>query len=403
MLKFKETKNSFISKIFLIFFLVIIFSWGVIIGHYKIFPYNILQSIKHSIFNVLLNQFETIDQLTLNEQFLNYAFTKQVSQKQLKKKRERERGGGGLIYPALETIDDLYLRNNEIFVNRELFFNAYNNIELGIIETYYLNSNLPIVKVNFKLNNKKYESFAYGKVLRECGKTDVLSALIIPGSGDNQSSGIFLNEKNNYHYGIINALEDVTNVLVQIKPNEDARNWHNGSGKYLNEDFIYNWHIMMGGSYSISYIVEAMALTKYIKSCSHKSIVAGLSQGGAATLYVALQSSPDFAIVSSGFSILSKQMIWAGFDQLMGIPGSEELAKPNGFINAIKNSPTKYFFTWGKKEKMYYRSEAKNRHTDLLMNNVANFNSISHEEGHIFPSEEIKKFLRANLVNLKVK
>jgi predicted esterase len=198
-------------------------------------------------------------------------------------------------------------------------------------------------------------------------------------------------------------LDDVSNILVQIKPNEDARNWHNGSGRYVNEDFIYNWHLMMGGSYSISYFVEAMALTKYIKSCSHKSIVAGLSQGGAATLFVALQSSPDLAIVSSGYSILSKKISWAGFSQLMGIPGSELLATQNSFIDAIRNSPTQYFFTWGKKENMYYRSEAINRHTAILMKNVANFNSLSHEGGHIFPSEEIKKFLTANSVNFKVK
>lgn len=83
----------------------------------------------------------------------------------------------------------------------------------------------------------------------------------------------------------------------------------------------------------------------------------------------------------------------------MGIPNSEELVTQNGFINAIKNSPTKYFFTWGKKESLYYRSEAINRHTKLLMSNVANFHSVSHEGGHIFPSIEIKNFLRANYVN----
>jgi hypothetical protein len=386
--------KSIIKKFFLIFFLAIIFSYGVIVGYYKIFPYNILQSIKHNFLNVSSNQFVIINQLTLDEQFQKYAFTKQLKKTKL---------AGELIYPALRTIDDLYHRNNEIFVNKELFHNAYKNIEIGVIETYYEKSNLPIVKVNYKLNNKKYEAFAYGKVLKECGNTDVLSALIIPGSGDNQSSDIFLNEKNNYHYGIINALDDVSNILVQIKPNHDARNWHNGSGRYLNENFIYNWHIMMGGSYSISYLVEAMALTKYIKSCSHKSIVAGLSQGGAATLYVALQSSPDFAIVSSGFSILSKKINWADFDQLMGIPGSEVLATSNGFIDAIRNSSTKYIFTWGKKDEMYYRSEAVNRHTAILLNNHVNFHGVSHEEGHIFPSIEIKKFLRVNLVNLKVK
>jgi hypothetical protein len=375
MLKFKENKKSIIRKFFF-FFLAINFSCVARVG------------LDYNTPDVLLNQ-DTI----LDEEFLNHGFTRQASQKQLSQGEEEEIERGGLIYPALRTIDDLYLRNNEIFVNKKIFSKAYNNIELGVTKTYYADSNLPIIGVQYNLNNKKYEAFAYGRVLRECGNTDVVSALIIPGSGDNQSSGIFLNEENNYHYGIINALDDVSNILVQIKPNEDARNFHDGRGRYLNKDFIYNWHLTMGGSYSASYLVEAMALTKYIKSCSHKSIVAGLSQGGTATLHVALQSNPDFAIVSSGYSILSEKINWAGFDQLMGIPGSELLATQNGFIDAIRNSPTQYFFTWGKKENMSYRSEAINRNTTIIMKNVANFHSVHHEQGHIFPSIEIKKFL----------
>jgi hypothetical protein len=83
LLKIEKIMKSIISKIFLIFFFTIIFSYGVIVGVYKIFPYNILQSINHNFLNVSLNQPETLNQLTIDEEFLNYAFTKEVSQKHL--------------------------------------------------------------------------------------------------------------------------------------------------------------------------------------------------------------------------------------------------------------------------------------------------------------------------------
>ena len=226
-----------------------------------------------------------------------------------------------------------------------------------------------------------------------CKHSASSAALIIPGSGNNQSLPIYKNDISNYHYGIIEALNSIDKVLVQIKPNRDARAWHNGAGMRVNGDLVYNWQLIMGGSYSVSYLIEALALMKYLNECNERTIVAGLSQGGAAALLVALQSSPSQAIISSGYSVLSKKIHWAGFNQLMGVPGLEIYANPEMLINSLKNSATRYLFTLGRAENMYYREDAHNLHTASLLYDVPNAVVISHDGGHVFPVNEIRDFL----------
>ena len=71
-------------------------------------------------------------------------------------------------------------------------------------------------------------------------------------------------------------------VYTFIKPNEDFLAWHDGNGKKLSGDFIWNWHLNREGSYSVSYLVQSLAFTKWMKGCFKKTLIAGLSQGGAA-------------------------------------------------------------------------------------------------------------------------
>ena len=304
-----------------------------------------------------------------------------------------------LIYPPLNNIDDLYFRNKKILMNSDWYDEIYSKISVNSIIQHYKDSETPIINIGFTINKKKFNAYAYGIPLRNCGNANVSTALIIPGSGNNQSKGIYKNDKKNYHFGIIDALENVSNILVQIKPNRDARSWHNGIGKRVNGNFVYNWQIQMGGSYSLSYVIEAIALVKYIKSCSHKSIVAGLSQGGAATLYVAIESNPDIAIVASGYSILGSKIQYAGFSQLLGIPNSKTIATENGFINSINKSKTKFLFTWGLKENFDYLAEAQNKMTSILLEKINNAKGITHKGGHIFPNSEIRDFIKQHLYN----
>lgn len=352
---------------------IVSFAYGVAVGHYKFFPFNTLVELKQKIDEPISQQ------LTLTEQLMQYAFT-------------REAPDNGLIYPPISSAEDMQEHNRSIFTPRANYYHAYANISIGIAEKLHLNG-VPVLRLPFTLEGITYAAYAYGEVYEACDGSIASAALIIPGSGNNQSLGIYENDPSNYHYGIIEALSSVDKVYVQIKPDRDARAWHNGNSMRMNGDFVYNWQLTMGGSYSVSYLVEALALMKYLNTCSDHTIVAGLSQGGTAALHVALQASPSQAIISSGYSVFAEKIQWAGFNQLMGVPGSEIIAVAEGFVASLKNSTTLYLFTWGKTENLYYREEALNLHTASLLQDVPNAIGISHDGGHIFPVSEIKEFL----------
>ena len=361
----------------MISFVLASFMYGLLVGHYKIFPFDILASIKSS-----LNKTQA-PELSVSQIIQQNAFTQRAPT-------------SDLIYSAILGVDDLYNHNERILTPRADFLKAYENILIGKAEMIDGDST-PILKLPFTLNGRDYNAFAYGNAFNECEGSTISAALIIPGSGNNQSQAIYQADPSNYHYGILEALNPVQKILVQIKPNRDARAWHNGAGMRVNGNFIYNWQINMGGSYSVSYLVEAMALMKYLNQCSDQTVIAGLSQGGGATLYVALQASPDLAIISSGYSVSSEQIRWAGFSQLMGVPGSEIISTQDGFIDAIKQSSTRYLFTWGRSESFYYREEAYKLNTASLLESTQNAIGVAHDGGHIFPVTEIRDFVLTDL------
>ena len=184
-------------------------------------------------------------------------------------------------------------------------------------------------------------------------------------------------------------------IFTLIKPNEDFRAWHDGKNRKLTGDFIWNWHLNRGGSYSVSYLVESLAFTKWMKECYGETLVAGLSQGGAAALINALQSSPNQAIVSSGLSVITAHAEWSGHNQLIGVPGYSELSEPEHIINKLSNTKSNWFFSWGNREIGIYKIEAKEQRTANVIGQLPNVTISIHEGGHVFPKQAIKQFLAA--------
>ncbi len=357
------------------------FVYGLVVGHYQIFPFDMLYKIKTSFNERVLSEF------TLSNQLKKIAFTEEAPT-------------SGLIYPAIKDIENLYHFNKRILYPRADFSKSYDEIIIGNPVEIDADGT-PILKLPFELNGVYYNAFAYGKPFEKCNALADSAALIIPGGGNNQSLGIYQNDPNNYHKGILDGLNQVNKILVQIKPNRDARAWHNGFGKRVNGEFIYNWQLRMGGSYSVSYITEAIALMKYINKCSKETLVAGFSQGGAAALYVAFQASPSLAIISSGWSILFEKVPWASFGQIMGVPGSEIIATQKGLIDLLNQSSTQFLFTWGRSEKFFYHEEAHNFHTSLFLERAQNAFGVVHDGGHIFPVNEIRNFVTSNIPKTK--
>lgn len=361
----------------------IFFLFGLLVGNYKWPPYTLLQNLKKSLIENYSYERNYEKKIALNgeQELLNLVFCDTVSEH-------------NLYYPPISSMDAIYDSNQRIHMECSGFESAYKNIKLVGYEYKKRGSRfLDVLRVNFVYRGKEYEAFAYVTAQDSCHSRDK-STLIIPGSEINQSYGIANGDTTNYHYGILDALKCTGgDVFTLIKPNEDYLAWHNGKGKKLSGLCIWNWHLNRGGSYSVSYIVQSLALMKWMKGQYQKTIVAGLSQGGTATLLNAVQSCPDLAIVCSGTSILMDKVEYAGHNQIIGIPGYDKFFNPDSLKLKLSNG-TKWLFTWGMMESDIYRIEAQQQLTKNTLNELPNTTFNVHNAGHCFPVEEIVDFIR---------
>lgn len=275
----------------------------------------------------------------------------------------------------------------------ERFFDAYDHLD--VIDAVFLDLNqgaTQVLKITYELAGNQYEAYAYAV---DASKSGDGAALVIPGSGLNQSSAIYKNDPSNYHFGILEALGPSLEKFIFIKPNEDCLAFHDDESK-LNYDFIVNWLLDQGASYSAHYIVSSLAITKHLQSQYDRVVVAGLSQVGAAALLNSLQSQPYVAIIASGFSVLNARVMWADHNQII-IPGLQQRLSVDDIRSRIRALPTSFLFTYGKEETGTYKIEAEEHLTCEYLSTLQNVECRIHEYGHIFPVDIIREFLSAHL------
>jgi hypothetical protein len=123
-----------------------------------------------------------------------------------------------------------------------------------------------------------------------------------------------------------------------------------------------------------------------------KVVVAGLSQGGAATLLNALQSHPQVAIIASGFSVVNAWVKGAGYNQIL-IPGLQQRWTNEAMRARMQEIPTRFLFTYGQEETSTYKMEAYERLTCRYFAALPNVECGIHANGHIFPVEIMRQFL----------
>jgi hypothetical protein len=382
---FQKWRHShLLMRILLVGLISMAFIYGVGIGHYKWFPFGIIQESKTLLSKLLLVPFA---EYMGEAELMGYGFTDPVAEV-------------NLYYPPITDLSGILTANNRIFMQSKGFETAFDNLQvLGAEQLDRPKGSPDVVRVRFAYQEREYEAFAYGRLPEVCDDNGYAS-LIIPGSGLNQSLAISTGEKANTHYGILDALNfERKKGFILIKPNEDFLAWHDGKGRKLGGHFIWNWHLNRNGSYSVSYLVESLAFTKWLKGCYKKTLVAGLSQGGAAALLNALQSKPNQAVVASGFSIINDQAEWSGHNQLIGVPGYGKLSEPQYLVDRLQSTPTQFLFTWGSREYGAYKIEAEEQRTAKVIRELPNVTAFIHDGGHIFPNEAIKKFLVASDLN----
>jgi hypothetical protein len=353
------------------------FFYGAAVGRYELPPYSQIQTTK----GYLLSFFGKDPDAYLGKghELLKFAFTDDLIK-------------GDKIYPPINSLEGVRERNEEIFMPAKSFFTSYDDLELTSSSLLYLdNGKTRVSKVSYALEAKQFESYSYG--LMEENTEHNKAVLIIPGSMLNQSSAIYNNDPQNYHYGILEALKDTNaDIFVYIKPNEDILAFHDGKKK-LGINYYVNWHLNRGGSYSASYITQTLAFTKHLKSKYEKVAVIGLSQGGGATLLNVLQSEPDIAVIASGYSVINEIVTGSGFNQII-IPEVDLFLSSERLKEKIQSMNTRFLFTWGNHEEGVYRIEAKEQSSCNKLAFLENVKCMIFNGEHEFPVHEIRKFFK---------
>lgn len=297
-----------------------------------------------------------------------------------------------LLQEPIRTVAGIRAANNAIFMLADGFENCYECITVqGATELSDRTNTQHAVRVDFSYRGAGYTALAYGRLPSSCGVGS--AALVIPGSGLNQATSIINRDAANVHRGILDALGSTSRTYALVKPNEDALAWHDGNGGKLTGDMIWNYHVNRGGSYSVSYLAQSLAFVKWMKSCFDKTVVAGVSQGGAAAMINALQSKPTAAVVSAGHSLLFDQVEYAGHNQLLNVPGYASLAKSATLAKALGSSPTTWLFTWGRADSDVYKVEADTGFTASYIEPLPNVDVSIHDGAHEFPVEDVRTFV----------
>ncbi|MBX2990048.1 MAG: hypothetical protein KF749_02655 [Bacteroidetes bacterium] len=350
------------------------FTLGMLVGVYQYPPYAQLRSLR----NMLVGESAHSNSVASNNDLLSLAFTDPI-------------GADTLLLPPVSSISAAHNELKKLVIPVELFWDAYAGISLSneSFETLIVGNN-KVVGVPYRLSNEERISYAYFEPARRRDLTT--AAIVIPGTGINQSTALMQRTQGNYHGHVLDSLVEFCDTYVAVKPNEGFLAIHDGTRK-LNYQFIVNYLISEGGSYSSYYLVNAMALTKYLKARYEKVVVVGLSQGGLAALLISLQAHPTAAIVSSGFSIVNYRLTHAGLSQIL-IPGLYKHYSEDELFSQISKMPTQFMLTYGAEESGLYALEYEKKLTEKKFNQLENIRFLYHDGGHEFPLHGVSDFFR---------
>jgi hypothetical protein len=352
--------------------IVIAFCYGAGVGKYQWPPFSLLKGTKDAIFSVVAGSSGDYQK---GKELLYYAFTDQLIPDEK-------------LNMPITSLAGILEANQSLLLPVENFYDAYRNLEVDGSPIVLDGGATKVVRLSYKLGGREYNAHAYS-----VGSDGArMAAVIIPGSGSNQSFAIYKRDQSNYHFGILEGLGESVDKFVFIKPNEDCAAFHNGRAK-LSDKFIINWLLNHGGSYSAHYIAGTLAITKYLQDRYDKVIVVGMSEGGQAALLNSLQSQPDAAIIASGISIMDEKAEWSDHSHIV-IPGLFSRVGFDVIRSVIQQSKTRYLFTYGRKERGTYKVEAEEGLICKYLASPQNVECKSHEGDHVFPKDTSTEFLK---------
>ena len=293
------------------------------------------------------------------------------------------------IDPPVQNMEQVNERVRKLEMDVSRFPNAYES--LRVINPSFLKPD--VFSLSFEIG-RTYTTYCYFEKSRS--ENSGTAFLLIPGSGFNQSSALLPGGVRNYHDGIFELARKYGDVYVYIKPNEDIRAIHNGHHK-LDYDFITNTLIGHGGSYSAYYLVEAMAITKYLRQKYGRVVVAGVSQGGAAAALVGFQAWPDIVLcISGGYYPSDTYIIHASPFNIM-IPGMSKIVDTRSVADLVKGHPTRWLYTNGKSDIGGFRVLAEENLLSKHFHGIGQVTVATHAGGHEVPTRIVDDYLSRTL------
>lgn len=289
-----------------------------------------------------------------------------------------------LLYEPVDELDEFVNLLDQMEIDISAFPSAYDSVK--IINGTIINN---VLNVEFEFAGKELNAYGYFKKSEDGTADD--AALIIPGTGENQSTAMFNNVEDNYQANITELTSAHSDSYILIKPNEDILAIHNGNKK-INETAFVNYLLNNGASYSFYYFVQSLAISKYLQQNYDNVIVAGLSQGGFVSLLNGLQSQPYKCIVASGYSILFAEFQHSGHDQFI-VPYLWKYYTNEQVKERIAESKTRFLFTYGFGEDGIYLYEAGNGLTAHYFADLKNAAVKTHNGGHVYPDSLVANFL----------
>lgn len=293
-----------------------------------------------------------------------------------------------LRYPACQNLEDAQSRIELMELSLGNIDSIYNQID---VNSAVIQDGLLVLAYSY--HKRVDTAFAYYK--NNTTKQEKLGTLIIPGSGINESIKIAEN-LGTYQQEIDDCLVHYSDVFILIKPNEGILAIHNGKAKLGGQSYL-NHLVNTGSGYSGYYLLQSLAISKYLKQKYCKAGVSGLSQGGLASLYVGLLGGLDFAIVASGYTEHMKNPYPSGHDQIL-TPDFNWHYRPKLIRQRIMEAKGNFLFSYGLHDNTLYQLEYETRLTERHLE-LPNTYFRYHKGHHQYDTNSIASFLNQIPIN----
>jgi len=302
------------------------------------------------------------------------------------------------VYDSIQTKQQLENRFITTFPFTPADFNnnTYENIQNATLSystqinssfntfPWIYNQTDPVMQLPFTLNGKM--DTAYTAYTPSVANGDCNTAfLLIHGNDINTTTQLLQGIGYACYYcNVKNTCLQYGDVYTYSKPNEDWRAIY-WKRKKLN-DYAYNYCEAIGHNYGTNYLIETMALVKHLKKSYSKIILLGISEGGYTALLNLLNTEPDAAVVSGGYSIDFDTYLPSQFLLSNRFGNAPDSYRRDTVKDRISKSKTNILFTWGESDNVDLMDPEHDFHfTQNFLNNTTNCSYFYNFNYHTFP------------------